>query len=85
MTTERIVERPTEERVAEAFSELERRWDGEGQCSSCGWHAALYEHRVTYDDVAEALRNGGLLELGCQNYEHGDPIGHRGVVIRLSV
>lgn len=75
----------TDEQVAKAFVELERRWDGEGQCESCGWHAALYEHRVTYDDVAEALRHGGRLHLGCRNHEHGDPHDHRGVVITLSV
>ena len=75
----------TAEQIANARAELERRWDGEGECGSCGGHAALYEHHVTDDDLAEALRNGGLLELGCQNYEDGDPVGHRGVVIRLGV
>ncbi|RJO66948.1 MAG: hypothetical protein C4523_10675 [Myxococcales bacterium] len=71
------------ETIAKARAELERRWDGEGYCGSCSWHAALYEHDVTDDDLAEAIRNGGRLELGCQNYEYGDPHDHRGVTIIL--
>lgn len=73
----------TPQMIAAARAELERRWDQEGECGSCGWHAALYEHDVTDDDLAEALTDGGRLELGCRNYEYGDPYGHRGVVIVL--
>lgn len=71
------------ETIAKARAELERRWDKEGECGSCGWHAALYEHCVDDDDLAEAIENGGRLELGCRNHEYGDPVGHRGVVIIL--
>jgi hypothetical protein len=79
MTKEQI----TPEVIANARAELERRWDAEGECGSCGWHAALYEHHVDDDDLADALRHGGRLKLGCRNHEYGDPVGHRGVVIVL--
>lgn len=74
----------TPEQIAKARAELERRWNDEGECGSCGWHAALYEHDVDDDDLAEAINDGGCLELGCRNHEFGDPIGHRGVVIVLT-
>lgn len=72
------------EAIAAARAELERRWDAEGACGSCGWHAALYEHDVEDADLADALRNNGRLELGCRNHEYGDPYGHRGVIIILA-
>lgn len=68
--------------IAKARAELERRWDEEGACQSCGWHAALYEHRVTDEDLADAIRNGGLLMLSCLS-EDDDPEMHRGVRIKL--
>ena len=74
----------TDKAIDSARAELERRWDAEGECKSCGWHAALYEHRVTDDDLAEAMANDGRLELGCRNHEYGDPVGHRGVIIILT-
>lgn len=74
----------TPEQIARARAELERRWDAEGDCGSCGWHAALYEHDVDDEDLAEAIQDGGRLELGCRNHEFEDPVGHRGVVIVLT-
>lgn len=71
------------ETIAKARAELERRWDAEGQCASCGWHAALYEHDVDDEDLADAIQHNGRLELGCRNHEYGDPYDHRGVVIIL--
>ncbi len=70
-------------KIAEARAELERRWDGEGGCNSCGWHAALYEHQVDDEDIAEAICNGGLLELGCISKDDDDAWRHRGVRIQL--
>ena len=69
--------------IAAARDELERRWEKEGECSSCGWHAALYEHKVTDDDLREALLNGGLLHLACLSEDDEDPFGHHGVKIKL--
>lgn len=71
------------ETIAKARAELERRWDGEGECRSCGWHAALYEHRVEDDDLAWAIRNGGRIELGCRSKDDDEAFRHRGVVITL--
>lgn len=75
----------TKSQIDAARADLVSRWDSEGYCGSCGWHAALYEHHVDDDDIAEAMENGGRLELGCQNYEYGDPVDHRGVIIVLNV
>lgn len=71
------------ETIARARAELERRWSAEGECGSCGWHAALYEHDVTDDDIVEAIGNGGRLELGCRSKDDEDAWSHRGVRITL--
>lgn len=75
----------TQEAISEARKILVSKWDAEGDCQSCGWHACLYEHDITDEDVADALdNNNGELELACQNYEYGDPVGHRGVKIKIN-
>lgn len=74
----------TQKAISEARKRLESKWDSEGDCKSCGWHACLYEHNVTDDDIADALdNNNGEIELSCQNYEYGGPVGHRGVKIKI--
>ncbi len=71
--------------IVAARALLESKWDAEGECGSCGWHAALYEHRVDDDDIADALKNnGGVLELLCVNKDDEDPASHRGVKINIS-
>ena len=68
-----------------ACRRLENKWDAEGDCKSCGWHACLYEHMIKDSEISEALdNNNGVLELSCQNYEYGDPVGHRGIEIDIS-
>lgn len=55
----------TQEQIGAARRRLEAKWDDEGSCGSCGWHALLYEHSVDDSDIAEALDNEGGLLLGC--------------------
>jgi hypothetical protein len=70
--------------VTSARQMLEDRWDAEGHCRSCGWHAALYEHDVTDSDIAEALASfGGILQLGCRSKDADDNDLHRGVRVNL--
>lgn len=74
----------TQEQIDKARERLEQKWDAEGACNSCGWHAALYEHEVEDEDIQWALEDGqGWLELGCmsEDDEHADL--HRGVVIYI--
>ena len=75
----------TPEQIAAARATLEARWDSEGDCGSCGWHAALYEHRVSDVMLAGALDNeNGLLRLACQSDDRDDADMHRGVRIRVA-
>lgn len=74
----------TPEQIAAARVLLEQRWDAEGACDSCGWHAGLYEHRVDDTMLSNALDNeGGLLRLSCQS-EDEDAYSHRGARIRVA-
>lgn len=62
-----------QKQIDEARKRLEDKWDDEGHCGGCGWHACLYEHRVTDEDIAEALEERkGMLELSCRNKDFGD-------------
>lgn len=71
--------------IAEARARLEAKWDAEGDCGSCGWHAALYEHNVEDSEIAEALeKNGGILELSCVSKDDDDSASHRGVKINIA-
>lgn len=36
----------TPEQITEARKTLEAKWNQEGDCASCGWHALLSEHAV---------------------------------------
>lgn len=72
----------TPEEITEARKTLEARWDDEGDCGSCGWHACLYEHNVTDLQIVKALETeGGILTLGCLNQDDKDSWNHRGVSI----
>lgn len=63
---------------------LARRWDAEGACRSCGWHALLSEYDTGDADLDEALRmRGGLLWLPCLS-KNEDGSDHRGVSIDLT-
>ena len=75
---------PTELEISVAHLRLVQRWNSEGQCNSCGWHALLYEHDVTDADIAEALEhNNGVLHLNCVSKDADDPWSHRGVSINI--
>jgi hypothetical protein len=74
----------TQEQIDAAYKCLDERWGASGECRSCGWHAALYEYGVAWQDIEDALENhDGVLRLPCLNHEDGDPIGHRGVRVDL--
>ena len=73
----------TPEQITEARKTLEAKWDDEGQCGSCGWHALLYEHDVEDCDIAEALDDDGILRLGCLSKNDEDRGSHRGVKIYI--
>ena len=74
----------TKEQIARGHEILKQKWDSEGSCDSCGWHACLYEHYVDDADIIDAIDNNeGVLMLSCKNYEDGDPVGHRGVKINI--
>ena len=66
--------------VQQARQRLEAQWDAQGDCGSCGWHGALYEHNVDDDDIREALKTGWL-ELNCVSKDADDADTHRGVKI----
>lgn len=71
----------TQQQIQEARKRLEAKFATDGACRSCGWHALLYEHDVTDEDIANALDNeGGVLRLYCQS---DDSDGHRGARIRI--
>ena len=70
--------------VSRAHLLLEQKWDAEGACTSCGWHAALYEHGVDDDDIADALLNGGILTLACISKDDETCDSHRGTSINLA-
>lgn len=72
-----------QEQVLQAKKRLEEKWDNEGDCGSCGWHACLYEHHVEDWEIALALdQNKGLLELTCVSKDDPDDrYSHRGVRI----
>jgi hypothetical protein len=73
---------PSDKQINAARARLESKWDSEGMCASCGWHAALYEHDVTDQEIANALESGGLLRLTCVGWKsHDDCDTHRGVRI----
>jgi hypothetical protein len=70
--------------VREARARLEQKWDSEGSCGSCGWHALLAEHYVDDVDIAEALTIGnGWLELSCISKDDEARDDHRGVRIYI--
>lgn len=74
----------TKEQIDAARARLEAKWDSEGACTSCDWHAALYEHGVTDAEIAEALDSeDGLLWLYCVSKDDDDSYSHRGITVRI--
>lgn len=64
---------------------LESKWDSEGGCNSCGYHACLYEHQVDDLDIWEAIHyEDGILHLPCYS-DKEDSDMHRGININISV
>lgn len=72
------------EQINEARQVLEAKWDSEGECASCGWHASLHEHEVGDWEIEQALMDGGILELSCLNSDDDEAWQHRGVKIDIS-
>lgn len=65
----------------EAAEVVRRKWDAQGHCDSCGWHAAIYEvEPITIDD--SELKDG-VVWFPCRSKDV-DGSDHRGVRIRLS-
>ena len=75
---------PAPDDVAKAHLLLEQKWGAEGDCASCGWHAALGEHDVDDDDIIHALQNGGILTLACLSKDDDTRDSHRGISINLA-
>lgn len=74
----------TKEEIAAARQRLEQKWDAEGDCGSCGWHACLYEHHVIDEDIENALEfDNGLLRLSCISKNDEDACTHRGIKIYI--
>lgn len=72
----------SEDRIKKARELLNARWPEAGECRSCGWHAALYEHDVTDDEIREALDDDGVLQLICMSDDE-ESFRHRGVKISV--
>lgn len=69
--------------IETAKSILEYKWDREGGCNSCGYHACLYEHRVDDMDIRDALMYNGILHLPCYSDDENSD-RHRGINIRIT-
>ena len=72
------------EEISNGWQVLRKKWDSEGQCLSCGWHALLSEHEVEDVDIKEAVESDGILYLEClskDDEEHRH--SHRGIKINL--
>ena len=70
--------------VANARARLEAKWNNEGDCGSCGWHACLYEHYVSDEDIEHALKDdNGWLYLICVSKDDEDACTHRGIKIYI--
>lgn len=69
--------------IKESRRVLEQKWDAEGGCPSCGWHALLSEHDVEDDDISQALDGDGRLYLYCQSKDDEDSFSHRKIVINI--
>lgn len=75
----------TQEEIDAARQILADKWSDEGECQSCGWHAALYEHDVEDWEIVYALQeNNGLLELCCISRDYENTHDHRGVKIKIT-
>jgi hypothetical protein len=71
----------TSGQIAEARKLLELKWNQEGACASCGWHALLGEHDVEDLDIVEAIDGDGVLKLKCLSKNDEDQWNHRSIKI----
>lgn len=65
--------------IEEAIELVRRKWNDQGACASCGWHAALEE----YGDLRQAIdidEARHRVELSCLSDDE-DAYSHRGVRI----
>lgn len=67
--------------IDEAIELVRRKWDSEGECRSCGWHAALYEYGPL-EAVIKIDHERQCVALPCLGEERW---GHRGVRIPFDV
>jgi hypothetical protein len=74
----------TQEQIDSARERLESEFARNGECKSCGWHAALYEHGVSDASIEWALdHNDGELRISCIGpYSDEGPM-HRGTTIYI--
>lgn len=66
--------------IEEAIELVRRKWDDEGECASCGWHALLSEYDDLEDEI-EINEREHRVELRCLNKDDDDRSDHRGVFI----
>ena len=62
---------------AKIITYIQEQWEQQGECASCGWHAALSEYDLGDIDI-DYRRN--RIELPCLSKDE-DTHGHRGVRI----
>lgn len=63
--------------IDEAITLVRSKWDEQGACQSCGWHAALYEYGPLEESI-DIMEN--RVEMSCLN-ENWEGYSHRGVRI----
>lgn len=66
--------------IDEAEHLVRERWAEEGQCASCGWHAALSEYGPLADSMTINHKKRRV-ELACLAEDRVDNSRHRGVRI----
>jgi hypothetical protein len=68
--------------IEKAIHIVKEKWDAQGECASCGWHAALEE----YGDLSEAIyidEANKRIELSCLGDDENSS-SHKGVRIYFS-
>ena len=60
---------------------LDKYWDDQGMCSSCSWHACLYEHEPEIDDWDKDL---GCFVFYCINKDDDESFNHRPIKVFIS-
>lgn len=74
----------TPDEISAAFDRLESRWDEQGGCRTCGFHAQLAEHDVDETDILWAMNHcDGQLRLSCQAIGDNEAWPHPGPVVYI--